>query len=1115
MSLTIGELVGFIDLEDKGFAAGLAGAGRDMSQLQSKTSSSMASMESSVVKSLAEIEKSISDGLDPTEAIRDLDRLERELDAGLDEMLAEADRFAAELEATIDEAFDRLDDDAQQSGKRAGDELVDGLRAGVRDAERVARDAGEDAGDSFGDGVESEGRGRMSGVGDTLMSGLKSAGIGLALAAGAAIGAALVSGIQGALEKESLVAKLGAQIGASEAEMGRLGKVAGSVYADGYGEGLGDVTEAIRGLVQNVDGIREASDEALGSMSKRALDTATILDEDVSKVTRSIAKILKTDLASSADEAFDILVRGAQLGGNEAEDLLDTYSEYSTQFRTLGLSGQQAMGLIVQGLQAGARDADVVADAIKEFTIEAVQGGDRVRGGFKSLGLDADEMVGKFAKGGPTAAKAFDLVLDKLRNIEDPAKRNAVAVELFGTKAEDLGQALFALDPSAAVAKLGDVGGAAQKAGDTLHDTAENKLTSFKRSLETNVVDFLGGTVIPAVETFADDFSRGFELTGVSEKVQEWRDELGEIWDSIVADVQEWVAANGEMIDEWKGKLEEGFESAKTTVDDALALIKELWDEYGDDVIETVTWLVDTFLNIWNTFWGVVGGAVKVAKGILTGDFEEIKEGLTQIWDSLWQGIEDQITSTLDLVKKIASETWNNLKKDAEAAWDRLSKAVSDKIDEVVRDVKNLKTGIETVFASAKTWLLQAGKDLILGFINGINAMAQEVVDTVSGISKKMVDAAKRVIDSHSPSRVFDQIGRWTMQGLIQGLTAEGANVTSTVEKMVTDIKKAFESRPDVADGLIDFVKVGNKNLEDLALQRQALVQALADAKEMAKRVAGTAQEWADITGLKPEDITGAGDMASELQGKARAINDFANNIQTLAKRGLNKKIIQDIIDAGVEKGASFAEMLVGSDGSEIKALNKAQAAVDKASKKLGKASADAMYDVGKKSGEGYLKGLEASLKDLDKEMKKIVDALVKAIKKELKIKSPSQVMAEIGQFTMAGYIEGIQSMESSTLAAMTGLVGKAVSATSDAAIGSVGKAATSTIGKQQILNATSGTAGVAFDGPLYGGPKAGAQAAPPAGVTVNVDMSGSTIRDPVDVARVGQEFGYELAVLS
>ncbi|MFD0883567.1 phage tail tape measure protein, partial [Streptosporangium algeriense] len=966
----------------------------------------------------------------------------------------------------------------------------------------------DDAGAEFSDGVEQGGGGRMSGVGTRLMDGLKTAGIGLAAAAGAAIGAALIGGIESALEKEDILATLFARVGASEKEMGKLGRVAGQVWAQGYGESLGDVTEAIRGLVQNVDGIRGASEESLGTLSKRALDTAKVLDEDVGKVTRAVAKILKTDLVDSADEAFDILVRGTQLSGNEAGDLLDTFSEYSTQFRSLGLSGEQAMGLISQALRGGARDSDVAADAIKEFAIEAVAGGSRVRGGFKSLGLDADDMVRKFAKGGPTAAGAFDLVLDKLRGIEDPAKRNAVAIELFGTKAEDLGDALYAMDPSKAVEALGRVDGAAKRAGDTLHDTASNKIEAWKRSLTSGFVDFLGGQVLPSIEDFTSKVGTGFEFSGALQKVQQFASQLGELWDSVVADVQEWVSQNKATIDEWGAKLQEGMSEVGSAVSDALAIAKELWDQYGDDVIATVTWLVDTFLSIWNGFWGTVSGALKIAKGVLTGDMEEIKAGLRKIWDSLWQAIEDQVTRSISSVKSFASKGWEDLRSDTVAVWNRLTKAVGDGVKDAVKYVQDMPNKIRAVFAGVGTWLLQVGRDLIQGMINGVRAKAGELADSARNVVNSAVTAAKNALGIHSPSKVFEDIGKWTVQGLVIGLTKEGENAVSTVEKMVEQIKAKFKGRPDVVDGLLDFVKGGNDSLAALAKQREEIVAKLAAAKEYAKTVAGSAEEWASITGLKAEDITGAGDMTSQLQAKASAINSFANDIQALAKKGLNKKVLQDIIDAGVEKGASFAEMLVGSDGSEIKALNKAQAAVDKASKKLGKASADALYDVGKKSGDGYLKGLQESLKDLDKEMAKIAKALVAAIKKELKIKSPSQVMAEIGGFTVDGLIQGIQAREGAATATLTALVSKAVAgATSASTLGgdSVAKAAQSTT-KIPINNMVAGfNAGDYSTGKEAGAPVPGAWSS---GVTIN--MHDTVVREDADIQRIGADAAFQ-----
>jgi hypothetical protein len=315
------------------------------------------------------------------------------------------------------------------------------------------------------------------------------------MAVGVASGVALTAGLTEAINLSGSRGKIQAQLGVTADESKRIGGVAGKLFSNAYGGSMDEVNTAITSVIQNMDGMRGASSAALEQTTAKAITTAQVLGDDVGKTTEAVAQIMRTGLAKNSSEAFDILTRGAQLGGNKAQDLLDTFTEYSTQFRNMGLSGNQAMGLINQGLAGGARNADLVADTIKEFSIEAVAGGARVKGGFQSLGLNADQMVAKFAKGGPTAAKAFDTVLDKLRGIEDPAKRNAVAIELFGTKAEDMGAALFKLDPSKAVNSLGQVAGAADKAGKAMGETAQSRLTTFTRTIQTNVVNALDGLV--------------------------------------------------------------------------------------------------------------------------------------------------------------------------------------------------------------------------------------------------------------------------------------------------------------------------------------------------------------------------------------------------------------------------------------------------------------------------------------------------------------------------------------------------------------------------------------------------------------------------------------------
>lgn len=332
----------------------------------------------------------------------------------------------------------------------------------------------------------------------------------IAAGVGAAIGV-LGPIIAKGLDAQEATAKFQAQLGLTAKESGRIGGVAGKLYSSAYGESMEEVRGAITQVIRNMDGMREASSADLQATTARAMDLATVMDEDVSRVTVAVSSLMRNGLAKSSKEAFDIMTRGAQMGANKAEDLADTFEEYGVQFKSMGLTGKQAMGLIVQGLQAGGRNADLVADTIKEFSIEAVAGGERVKKGFAGIGVDANKMSQAFAKGGPGAAKALDLVLDRLRAIKDPVKRNQVAIDLFGTKAEDMGKALFALDPSKAVKGLGNLAGATDRAGKAMGETFKARITALKRTLETQLT-VAAGKALGALAKLGGELRKGFKM---------------------------------------------------------------------------------------------------------------------------------------------------------------------------------------------------------------------------------------------------------------------------------------------------------------------------------------------------------------------------------------------------------------------------------------------------------------------------------------------------------------------------------------------------------------------------------------------------------------------------
>jgi phage-related minor tail protein len=367
--------------------------------------------------------------------------------------------------------------------------------------------------DSLGKSAKNIGNTAASGLGkltsgvSKAVGGIAKVGGAAAVGAGVAVGAAFIGGLTKAMDTQEANQQLAAQLGFNKQESAKSGKIAGSLYKQAYGDSVAGIDDVLKSVFQSGIVSIKSSEDAIQGVTKQVMNFAKISGEEALPVTRAVAQMLKTGLAKNATEAFDILTRGQQLGINKSEDLLDTFNEYGTQFRKIGLDGPTALGLMNQALQAGARDSDIAADAIKEFSIRAVDGSKSTVDAFKSLGLSAKGMQEQIAGGGPKAAAGLQTVLEKLRGIKDPAERARIAVELFGTQAEDLGAALFAMDTSTAVSGLGKLKGAAKDAGDTLNDTAKSKFSSIIRTIQTTLVDAISKYALPSLEKFADWFA--------------------------------------------------------------------------------------------------------------------------------------------------------------------------------------------------------------------------------------------------------------------------------------------------------------------------------------------------------------------------------------------------------------------------------------------------------------------------------------------------------------------------------------------------------------------------------------------------------------------------------
>jgi hypothetical protein len=360
------------------------------------------------------------------------------------------------------------------------------ILADGKQAKKETADTASSMGDSFG----------------KLLGGLK---LVPALAAGAAVGGLLVKGFTDALDLEDARGVMTAQLGLTGSESAKAGKLAGDLYKEAYGESISDVNDALKNVFQQGLATMGDSEDKIKGITRASFNASKVLGEELLPTTRAVSQIMRNGLAKDSNEAFDILVRGAQLGINKSEDLLDTFNEYGTQFRKLGLSGKDALGLMNQLIRGGARDADTAADAIKEFSIRAVDGSTTSAAGFKALGLNAKSMTAEIAKGGPAARTAFGKILDGLNGITDPVKREAAGVALFGTKWEDLGGAIKSADLDTAAASLGNVGGSTDRAGDAM-TTTKTKLTQLSRTIQQTLTEAIAKYALPKLNQFVSWF---------------------------------------------------------------------------------------------------------------------------------------------------------------------------------------------------------------------------------------------------------------------------------------------------------------------------------------------------------------------------------------------------------------------------------------------------------------------------------------------------------------------------------------------------------------------------------------------------------------------------------
>jgi tape measure domain-containing protein len=360
-----------------------------------------------------------------------------------------------------------------------------------------------------------------------------------------------------------------------------------------------------------------------------------------------------------------------------------------------------------------------------------------------------------------------------------------------------------------------------------------------------------------------------------------------------------------------------------------------------------------------------------------------------------------------------------------------ISKNLGRVIDAGIKLIIAFVNGVANGIRNNQAAMNAAGQNLasaiVQGMISGLRAGLSSVISAAKNIASSAISAAKSVLDINSPSKVFIAIGKSVNEGFVKGLKSGDRDKVdkafNDMKKQLLDLSKSAKATAAERKKAASAYTYLSKNLADEHKKLDQLndkydaytekiknaKQALADAKKTRDDYNKSIHdEFAALPSIDAD--TTASSYEKDLAAQIEKTKEFSNALQRLRKMGLNDTAYQDLLSKGIS-ALPFVNDLLKQGQNGVNEINSLDKQLETVASSLGKTASTQLYQAGVNAADGIVKGLEKQQKAIQKQMDKIADYMVKAIKAKLGIKSPSTVMAEVGGYSAQGLIKGLDGM--------------------------------------------------------------------------------------------------------
>ena len=686
------------------------------------------------------------------------------------------------------------------------------------------------------------------------------------------------------LEADNALAKVNATLGKTDIEAQSVLDRVQTLSSKGF-----NFDEAVDSIIKVEQSLGDMLSSAeIDDMVAELSTMSKYFEVDMQDGIKAVTMMMK-NFEISGQEATDIIAYGLQNGLNVSGDFLDTLWEYSNQFSDMGFTAEETLAIISAGMEDGAFNTDKLADGIKEFNIRLSEVGSEQEKAIGSLGLNVAQVTDAFNEGGDAGKNMALKVATELGKVEDETERNRLAVALFGTQYEDVGESVTNALSGVVNSNL-DVSGSADQVKQSFEESLGAKMQGKINELKEPLIQLADKALIPLVDAAID----------LSERFLEWFNTLDEGTINAIAKfgmftivvtpllkIFSSIASIGSGVVSVLGKLSSKAMTAGTGAEGATSMFSKLSGILtklpGGPIALAIGGLVALATGLGDNQKALYDLQEKFGGlGTIIGSVCEFISGITEL---TFGGLGNLVVLVTDLIAAMIDGAGGQTMSDA---WNRFNakqemltqESISKIMTETTRGMSQMRE-LTDVELNALSGSMNTIMSQIPQIVNGNYTQAStELATGLSTMSQTQIDSLQSLSDE--TRFLFTHIREgMTIDEIIPVLTNNFETMSTAGKINAEDLESSITSAMDIISGEMDTKSKEGANALDSNLN-QAKQSVSTSTNQMETEastgMANVANSFMDSSGKIPQDVKG--NMDQSVQAIRQAGSDMYNGVK-------------------------------------------------------------------------------------------------------------------------------------------------------------------------------------------------------------------------------------------